>query len=153
MASFHVLIVGGSVAGLTLANVLEQYGIEYTVIEKHRTIAPQVGASIGMLPHGSRILEQLGCYYEMRAMCGPVTGAGVYGPDGNALNINPKSGDGLKEMLVFRYYVYDRLTLLTSTSPGSDIECCFWIDNNSSKSCSKSWSINQESMPPAVLSR
>lgn len=121
MAGFHVLIVGGSVAGLTLANILEQYGIEYTVIEKHRTIAPQVGASIGMLPHGSRILEQLGCYHEIRAMSGPVTVSGVYGPDGNALNINPKSGDGLKEMLACCYRVYGKLDLLTSMKA--------WIQN------------------------
>lgn len=98
MAGFNVLVVGGSVAGLAFANMLEQYGIEYTVIEKHDTIAPQLGASIGLLPHGSRILEQLGCYYGLRALSGLVNCAGVYGPDGNALNISPNSGESFKEM-------------------------------------------------------
>ena len=98
MAGFNVLVVGGSVAGLAFANILERYGIEYTVIEKHGTIAPQLGASIGMLPHGSRLLEQLGCYYGIKALGGPVNCAGIYGPDGNVLNISPNSGEGLKEM-------------------------------------------------------
>lgn len=57
-----VLIAGGSVAGLTLANVLEQLGIDYLVLEKYDNIAPDVGASIGIFPNGFRILDQLGCY-------------------------------------------------------------------------------------------
>lgn len=68
MATFHVLIVGGSVAGLTLANILERYGIEYTLIEKHAVIAPNLGASIAILPHGLRILDQLGCYDALRTL-------------------------------------------------------------------------------------
>jgi 2-polyprenyl-6-methoxyphenol hydroxylase-like FAD-dependent oxidoreductase len=57
-----VLIVGGSIAGLTLANTLEQLGIDYLVLEKYRKIAPDVGASICIFPNGFRILDQLGCY-------------------------------------------------------------------------------------------
>ena len=98
MAGFNVLIVGCSVAGLTFANILEQYGIEYTVIEKHDTIAPQLGASIALLPHGSRILEQLGCCHGIKKLAGPVNCAGVYGPDGNALNISPNSGESFKKL-------------------------------------------------------
>ncbi|KAJ4993560.1 FAD binding domain protein [Stagonosporopsis vannaccii] len=57
-----VLIAGGSVAGLTLANILEQLGIDYLVLEKYGKIAPDLGASIGIFPNGFRILDQLGCY-------------------------------------------------------------------------------------------
>lgn len=57
-----VLIVGGSVAGLALANALEQVGIDYLVLEQWHEIAPDVGASIGIFPNGYRILDQLGCY-------------------------------------------------------------------------------------------
>lgn len=56
--------MGGSVAGLTLANILERYKIDYVVVEKHATIAPQLGASIATLPHGARILDQLGLSLE-----------------------------------------------------------------------------------------
>lgn len=57
-----VVIVGGSVAGLALAHCLERYGIDYVVLERRDTIAPQVGASVSLMPNGSRILDQLGMF-------------------------------------------------------------------------------------------
>ncbi|CAH0047714.1 unnamed protein product [Clonostachys solani] len=65
--SFRVVIVGGSVAGLALANMLEKFDIDFVVLEAYPDIAPQVGASIGLLPNGLRILDQLGCYDAYRA--------------------------------------------------------------------------------------
>lgn len=57
----HVLIVGGSLSGLTLALALSHSkNIIYTLLESHPDIAPQVGASIALLPNGLRILDQLG---------------------------------------------------------------------------------------------
>ncbi|KAG9604685.1 FAD/NAD(P)-binding domain-containing protein, partial [Aureobasidium melanogenum] len=56
-----VIIAGGGIAGLTLANALEQANIDYILLERRKEIAPQVGASIGMLANGCRILDQLGC--------------------------------------------------------------------------------------------
>ncbi len=57
-----VLIAGGSIAGLTLANILERLGIDYLVLEKYKKIAPAVGASIGIVANGFRILDQIGCH-------------------------------------------------------------------------------------------
>jgi 2-polyprenyl-6-methoxyphenol hydroxylase-like FAD-dependent oxidoreductase len=68
--SFRAIIVGGSVAGLTLANLLERLGIDFLMLEAHQTIAPQLGASIGLLPNGLRILDQLGCYEAIRDKVG-----------------------------------------------------------------------------------
>lgn len=65
--TFKIIIVGGSVAGLSLANMLERFNIEYILLEGYPEIAPQVGASIGLLPNGLRILDQLGCYEAYRA--------------------------------------------------------------------------------------
>ncbi|KAF7557539.1 hypothetical protein G7Z17_g531 [Cylindrodendrum hubeiense] len=64
---FKIIIVGGSVAGLSLANMLEKSNIDYILLEGYPEIAPQVGASIGLLPNGLRILDQLGCYEAYRA--------------------------------------------------------------------------------------
>ncbi|KZL86200.1 fad binding domain-containing protein [Colletotrichum incanum] len=66
--NFTVLIAGGGIAGLTLANLLESVGIDFIVLEAHREIAPQVGASIGILPNGSRVLDQIGLYDEIRSL-------------------------------------------------------------------------------------
>lgn len=58
----RVIIVGGSVAGLTLAHCLLKSNIDFVVLESNCDIAPPVGASIGILPNGARILDQLGLF-------------------------------------------------------------------------------------------
>ena len=58
---FKAIIAGGSIAGLSLALMLEKNGIDFVVLEAYPSIAPQAGASIGVLPNGLRILDQLGC--------------------------------------------------------------------------------------------
>ncbi|KAK1710004.1 uncharacterized protein BDZ83DRAFT_757651 [Colletotrichum acutatum] len=67
-----IIIVGGSISGLSLANMLERFDIEYILLERHSIIAPQLGASIGLLPSGLRILDQLGCYEKIRKAAGDV---------------------------------------------------------------------------------
>lgn len=69
---FKVVIAGASVAGLSLANMLQANGIDYVVLEAHQTIAPQVGASIGLVPHGCRILDQLGLYEKVMGIAPPI---------------------------------------------------------------------------------
>ncbi|WQF79919.1 Putative FAD-binding domain, FAD/NAD(P)-binding domain superfamily [Colletotrichum destructivum] len=60
------IIVEDSVTGLSPANMLEQLGIDYMLLKAHETIAPQPSASIGLLPNGLRILDQIGCYETIR---------------------------------------------------------------------------------------
>ncbi|TID05181.1 FAD-dependent monooxygenase atmM [Colletotrichum higginsianum] len=50
--------------------MVEQLGIDYILLEAHDTIAPQLGASIGLLPNGLRILDQIGCYETIRDKAG-----------------------------------------------------------------------------------
>ncbi|KAH0846650.1 hypothetical protein AYO21_08051 [Fonsecaea monophora] len=71
-SDFRVVIGGGSITGLTLANMLQLYDIDFVVLEAYDDIAPQVGASIGLLPHGNRILDQLGLYQKMLELCPPL---------------------------------------------------------------------------------
>ena len=61
-SGFRVIIAGGGVAGLTLANCLQNAEIDYLLLEARNTATPEVGASIGMFANGSRILDQLGVY-------------------------------------------------------------------------------------------
>jgi 2-polyprenyl-6-methoxyphenol hydroxylase-like FAD-dependent oxidoreductase len=79
---FKVIIVGGSVTGLTLANLFQKLGIDYVVLEAYGSIAPQVGASIGLHPNGLRILDQLDCYEDIRKLAAP------------AWNFFTRDGDG-----------------------------------------------------------
>ncbi|GME30130.1 putative FAD binding domain protein [Neofusicoccum parvum] len=86
---FKVVIAGGSIAGLTLACILEKLGIDFVVLEAYPEIAPQVGASIGLLPNGLRILDQLGLYPAIRGLIQePLTRSISRGADGKAfLNV------------------------------------------------------------------
>ena len=59
---FKAIIVGGSVAGLTLAHTFDSAGIDYILLEARNTIAPALGATIVIQANGARILDQLGIY-------------------------------------------------------------------------------------------
>ncbi|UQC81979.1 FAD binding domain-containing protein [Colletotrichum lupini] len=83
---FKVIIVGGSVSGLSLANMLERLDVDYTLLEAYPNIAPQVGASIGLLPNGFRILDQLDCFEPILEMVGEYhLKNSLCGPDGKPL--------------------------------------------------------------------
>ncbi|KAK6224096.1 hypothetical protein LQW54_000243 [Pestalotiopsis sp. IQ-011] len=65
---FKIIIAGGGVAGLALANMLEKFDIDYVLLEAHGKVAPAVGASIGLFPNGLRILDQIGCFEPIMAL-------------------------------------------------------------------------------------
>ena len=92
--AFTVIIAGGSIAGLTLALILERYGIDYVLLEKYATIAPQLGASIGIMAYGSRIYDQLGVHEKVQALGGSIDKVKISGPDGVQLG----SEDGLSHV-------------------------------------------------------
>lgn len=83
--SFRVIIAGGGIAGLTLANSLSQAHIDYVLLEARDEIAPQVGASIGIFAQGARILDQLGAYDNIVKLIHPINYLTQW-HDGQAIN-------------------------------------------------------------------
>lgn len=83
----RLLIVGSGIAGLTLALALEKAPvfIEYLLFEARDTLAPDIGASIGLAPNGSRILDQLDVYEDLEKLLEPITSAGLHDARGNRL--------------------------------------------------------------------
>ena len=69
---FKVVIVGGSLSGLALANMLQLNGIDFVLLEAYPTIAPQIGASIGFLSQSCRIFDQLGLYKTILPLVSPL---------------------------------------------------------------------------------
>lgn len=69
---FKVIIAGGGIAGLTLANALEKAGIDFIVLEKYE-VAPQLGASIAIVGHTAKIFDQIGAWKPMYATTFPLT--------------------------------------------------------------------------------
>ncbi|KAL4903132.1 hypothetical protein BDW74DRAFT_52597 [Aspergillus multicolor] len=109
---FKVLIVGGSITGLSLAAMFERYGIDYTLIEKHADVAPEMGASIGLLAHGSRILDQLGCFEELLPWGCGVNDMVTTRPDGEVLVTHAHLGTYLDTMLGYRIFFVERRRVL-----------------------------------------
>lgn len=54
---YQIAIIGGGIAGVTLALACEKYGLRYTLFEARDSLAPADGASIGLLANGLRILD------------------------------------------------------------------------------------------------
>ncbi|KFG86078.1 putative FAD-dependent monooxygenase [Metarhizium anisopliae] len=84
-SSFRVIIVGCSITGMTLGHCLDRAGIDYVILEKHEDIFAEPGISIGLMPNGSRILEQLGVYSKVDELYEPITKIYQYMPDGHCI--------------------------------------------------------------------
>ncbi|KAJ0159890.1 FAD-dependent urate hydroxylase [Colletotrichum tanaceti] len=89
---FKVIIVGGSVTGLTLAHSLHKIGVDFVILEKRPTVTPQEGASVGILPNGARVLDQLGLYGLVEEATAPLGATHIHFPDGfHFRSLYPKS--------------------------------------------------------------
>jgi 2-polyprenyl-6-methoxyphenol hydroxylase-like FAD-dependent oxidoreductase len=71
--NFRVIIAGGGIAGLTLANALQHAKIDYILLERRDTITPQTGASLGLMSNGGRILDQLNVHSTLEGEMDPLT--------------------------------------------------------------------------------
>ncbi|KAI1638478.1 FAD binding domain protein [Biscogniauxia mediterranea] len=110
---FKVVIVGGGVAGLTLANMLEKFDIDWVLLEGHGDIAPAVGASIGMLANGLRILDQIGCYDSILALPQQfVLSAHTRNAEGKSLFEFRDASERLKTRHGYPFLFFDRQWLL-----------------------------------------
>jgi 2-polyprenyl-6-methoxyphenol hydroxylase-like FAD-dependent oxidoreductase len=84
--AFRVVVVGAG--GLVLSNALQRAGIDHVVLEKHKEIVWPSGASIGIWPNGSRLLDQLGCLEAVQNACAEMTVSYTRSPDGKAVTVS-----------------------------------------------------------------
>ncbi|RGP74466.1 hypothetical protein FLONG3_6025 [Fusarium longipes] len=109
----RVIIAGGGISGLALANMLEKAHIEFVLLESYDKIAPQVGASIGLQPNGLRILDQLGCADELLSLIDfPLNNAFARNSDGSILRNHKNSHKMLKEKHGYPTIFIDRQSLM-----------------------------------------
>ncbi|KAL2075500.1 hypothetical protein VTL71DRAFT_443 [Oculimacula yallundae] len=78
----RVVIVGGSIAGLTLAHCLHHNDIDFVLLEAYKEFAPEVGASIAINPNGLRIIDQLGLTEALGTAAEPLLFARTWKADG-----------------------------------------------------------------------
>ncbi|KAF3025504.1 hypothetical protein E8E14_007727 [Neopestalotiopsis sp. 37M] len=111
---FRVVIVGGGVAGLTLANMLQKFDIDYVLLESHGDISPPVGASIGLFPNGLLILDQIDCYDKVRAVSqdGEIVNSHIRASDGKSLSTTKYMVNHLEKRHGYPMLFFDRQWLL-----------------------------------------
>ncbi|KAI0017756.1 FAD binding domain protein [Xylariomycetidae sp. FL0641] len=85
---FRIVVVGAGVGGLVASKCLQQLGIDHVVLEKHREVAPPVGAGISMWPHAMRILHQLGYEEALTAASIPIRNFLCRDPTGRLIHDN-----------------------------------------------------------------
>ncbi|KAM0351752.1 hypothetical protein ACHAPU_002264 [Fusarium lateritium] len=108
-----VIIVGGSVAALSLANMLEKAGIRYIILEAYAEIAPQVGASICLQANGLRILDQLDCADKLISFVDrPMYDSWVRNYDGSVLKHHANAHEIFKASHGYPSIFVDRQMLL-----------------------------------------
>ncbi|KAE8139238.1 hypothetical protein BDV38DRAFT_243106 [Aspergillus pseudotamarii] len=106
-----VLIVGGGIAGLALALMLEKNAIDYVLLEAYPDIVTEVGAGICMMPNGLRTLDQLGCCEDLLSHTGnPVTNISWRDLEGELLG--SLDGSVLNERYGYHALWMDRKVLL-----------------------------------------
>ncbi|KAF2499175.1 FAD/NAD(P)-binding domain-containing protein [Lophium mytilinum] len=86
---FRVIVVGGSISGLTMSHCLQQAGIDHVVLERRSTIIQSNGASINLWPQGLRLMEQLGCLEAIEETCAPMHANYFRRPDGTPTIVSP----------------------------------------------------------------
>lgn len=80
---FRVLIAGGGISGLTLANCLELAGIDYVLLEARDELTPFVGAGLCLNAGSAPLLEQLGIRDQLFAKIAPLQYIGSHYPNGD----------------------------------------------------------------------
>ena len=80
-----VIIAGGGIAGLTLANALEKAGIDFVLLEARALLDPQVGASIAIAPSSMRIFDQFGAAQEIIDQTTPIKWGRHHRKDGSLI--------------------------------------------------------------------
>lgn len=84
--SKQVIVVGGGMAGITLALAFEQLHIKYALIEAHDNLVPNLGASVGLQPNGLRVLDQIGLLNQIEKHTIPLNYLRHLGADGELIS-------------------------------------------------------------------
>ena len=84
-SAFKVIIVGGSISGLTLANALARADIDFLVLEGHTQIDASIGGALTIVSNGLRILDQMGIYDDISKHLEPTADVFTYLKDGKLL--------------------------------------------------------------------
>lgn len=79
------LVIGGGIAGSTVAMALQRAGIEATVHEAHHVTADGIGGGLSLAPNGVNALDAIGAGDVIRRVGTPMRGTVLHSGDGEPL--------------------------------------------------------------------
>ncbi|MEW9572847.1 FAD-dependent oxidoreductase [Rhodanobacter sp. Si-c] len=83
----HALVIGGGIAGLTMALALHKAGIRATIYESYPSTADGVGASLMLAPNGLSALKLVGVDAALLAASQPITRMAMADSRGKVLTV------------------------------------------------------------------
>ncbi|KAI9785106.1 MAG: hypothetical protein M1816_000517 [Peltula sp. TS41687] len=104
---FRVIVAGGGIAGLAMSHALQLAKIDHVVLEGHSDVRSHVGASIGLWPNGIRVLDQMGCWEQIKSHCAPMNDSYNRLPDGSAVSVS-RLADMIKLRHGYDFVVLER---------------------------------------------
>ncbi|EXV00673.1 FAD binding domain protein [Metarhizium robertsii] len=116
---YEIAIIGGGIAGLTLALLCERLGFSYILFEKRDSLEGDNGAGISLQANALRILDQLGVAEKVDAEAGTLAETYRYDEDGNQIMRNSALGTSKKrvgygftimERAAFRRILWESIT-------------------------------------------
>jgi 2-polyprenyl-6-methoxyphenol hydroxylase-like FAD-dependent oxidoreductase len=85
---YEVAIVGGGIAGATLAIMCEKFDIDYIMLEARNSVQADRGSGIILQPNGLQILDQLGLMDVLEDALVPLASWVTLDGDGKVMNSN-----------------------------------------------------------------
>lgn len=102
VTNFKVIVIGAGPAGLTAAHALTLAGIDFVVLERRETIAPDSGASLVLAPTALRVMEQFGLLDKLLSIGGEISRTKMFDINGNLLGDSTDIADMKKKQVIQR---------------------------------------------------
>ncbi|KAG0209583.1 hypothetical protein BGX28_010198 [Mortierella sp. GBA30] len=83
--SVKAVIVGGGIAGLAIAIMMDLAGMEYDILERTSAYETNLGVALALGPPVLRLLEQMGLLEQVESASRIVTGLSIMNPEGKRL--------------------------------------------------------------------
>lgn len=79
--SVKAVIVGGGIAGLAIAIMMDMAGMEYDILERTTGVEPNLGVAVALGPPVLRLIEQMGLLEQVEKSSRIITGLSIMNPE------------------------------------------------------------------------